>query len=264
MSGNIHPTAVIDAAAKVAENVRIGPYCVVGPDVEIGSGTVLGAHCVVDGRTVIGQDNTFYRFCSVGGMPQDKKYGGEPTRLEIGDRNMFREFVTLNTGTVQDVGVTRIGSDNWIMAYVHVAHDCQIGSHTILANGVQMGGHVHIGDWAIVGGLAAVHQFGKVGAHAMVGGSSALHMDVPPYVMGSGNPCVPVGVNVEGLKRRGFSPEAISALRDAYKTLYRRGLSLDEARAHLVQRQSEDEKSAAALQVLLDFLAASTRGIIRP
>jgi UDP-N-acetylglucosamine acyltransferase len=264
MSGNIHPTAVVDAAAKIAENVRIGPYCVVGPGVEIGSGTVLGAHCVVDGHTVIGQDNTFYRFCSVGGMPQDKKYDGEPTRLEIGDRNMFREFVTLNTGTVQDVGVTRIGSDNWIMAYVHVAHDCQIGSHTILANGVQMGGHVHIGDWAIVGGLAAVHQFGKVGAHAMVGGSSALHMDVPPYVMGSGNPCVPVGVNVEGLKRRGFSPEAITALRDAYKTLYRRGLSLDEARAHLAQRQSEDEKSAAVLQVLLDFLAASTRGIIRP
>jgi UDP-N-acetylglucosamine acyltransferase len=264
MSGNIHPTAVVDAAAKIAENVRIGPYCVVGPDVEIGSGTLLGAHCVVDGHTVIGQDNTFYRFCSVGGMPQDKKYDGEPTRLEIGDRNMFREFVTLNTGTVQDVGVTRIGSDNWIMAYVHVAHDCQIGSHTILANGVQMGGHVHIGDWAIVGGLAAVHQFGKVGAHAMVGGSSALHMDVPPYVMGSGNPCVPVGVNVEGLKRRGFSPEAISALRDAYKTLYRRGLSLDEARAHLTQRQSEDEKAATALQVLLDFLATSTRGIIRP
>lgn len=264
MSGNIHPTAVIDAAAKIADNVRIGPYCVVGPDVEIGSGTVLGAHCVVDGHTVIGQDNTFYRFCSVGGMPQDKKYDGEPTRIEIGDRNMFREFVTLNTGTVQDVGVTRIGSDNWIMAYVHIAHDCQIGSHTILANGVQMGGHVHIGDWAIVGGLAAVHQFGKVGAHAMVGGSSALHMDVPPYVMGSGNPCVPVGVNVEGLKRRGFSPEAISALRDAYKTLYRRGLSLDEARAHLTQRQSEDEKAAAALQVLLDFLATSTRGIIRP
>jgi UDP-N-acetylglucosamine acyltransferase len=264
MSGQIHPTAIIDPSAKIEENVTVGPYCVIGPDVQIGQGSVLGAHCVVDGNTTIGRDNTFYRFCSVGGMPQDKKYAGEPTRLEIGDRNMFREYVTLNTGTVQDVGVTRIGSDNWVMAYVHVAHDCQIGSHTILANGVQMGGHVHIGDWAIVGGLAAIHQFGKVGAHAMVGGSSALHMDVPPYVMGSGNPCVPVGVNVEGLKRRGFSPEAISALRDAYKIIYRRGLSLEDAKEQLAQRQSEAPLAADALQVLIDFLGTSARGIIRP
>lgn len=264
MSGQIHPTAIIDPSAKIEENVTVGPYCVIGPDVQIGQGSVLGAHCVVDGNTTIGRDNTFYRFCSVGGMPQDKKYAGEPTRLEIGDRNMFREYVTLNTGTVQDVGVTRIGSDNWVMAYVHVAHDCQIGSHTILANGVQMGGHVHIGDWAIVGGLAAIHQFGKVGAHAMVGGSSALHMDVPPYVMGSGNPCVPVGVNVEGLKRRGFSPEAISALRDAYKIIYRRGLSLEDAKEQLAQRQSESPLAADALQVLIDFLGTSARGIIRP
>jgi UDP-N-acetylglucosamine acyltransferase len=197
-------------------------------------------------------------------MPQDKKYAGEQTRLEIGDRNMFREYVTLNTGTVQDGGVTRIGSDNWVMAYVHVAHDCQIGSQVILANGVQMGGHVHVGDWAIVGGLAAVHQFGKIGAHAMVGGSSALHMDVPPYVMGSGNPCVPVGVNTEGLKRRGYSPEAIAALRDAYKILYRRGLTLEQAREQLVERQASDADAASAIQVLLDFLATSTRGIIRP
>lgn len=264
MSGQIHPTAIIDPSAKIEENVTVGPYCVIGPDVQIGQGSVLGAHCVVDGNTTIGRDNTFYRFCSVGGMPQDKKYAGEPTRLEIGDRNMFREYVTLNTGTVQDVGVTRIGSDNWVMAYVHVAHDCQIGSHTILANGVQMGGHVHIGDWAIVGGLAAIHQFGKVGAHAMVGGSSALHMDVPPYVMGSGNPCVPVGVNVEGLKRRGFSTEAISALRDAYKIIYRRGLSLEDAKEQLAQRQSEAPLVADALQVLIDFLGTSARGIIRP
>jgi UDP-N-acetylglucosamine acyltransferase len=197
-------------------------------------------------------------------MPQDKKYSGEPTRLEIGDRNMVREYVTINTGTVQDVGVTRLGSDNWVMAYVHVAHDCQIGSNVILANGVQMGGHVHIGDWAIVGGLAAVHQFGRIGAHSMTGGQSALHMDVPPYVMGSGNPCVPVGVNVEGLKRRGFSPEAISALRDAYKLIYRRGLSLDEARLQMRQRQAEEPAVAPALQVMLDFLDGSTRGIIRP
>lgn len=264
MANMIHPTAIIDPAAKIAQNVEIGPYCIIGPNVSIGQGTTLGAHCIVDGHTSIGQNNTFYRFCSVGGMPQDKKYAGEPTRLEIGDRNMFREYVTLNTGTVQDVGVTRIGSDNWVMAYVHVAHDCQIGSNTILANGVQMGGHVHIGDWAIVGGLAAVHQFGKIGAHAMVGGSSALHMDVPPFVMGSGNPCVPVGINAEGLKRRGFSPEAISALRDAYKLIYRRGLSLEQARTQLLERQAQDAAAADVLQTLLDFLGASTRGIIRP
>lgn len=264
MATDIHHTAIIDPSATIAQNVQIGPYCIIGPNVTIGQGTVFGPHCVVDGNTTIGQDNTFYRFCSVGGMPQDKKYAGEPTRLEIGDRNMFREYVTLNTGTIQDVGVTRIGSDNWVMAYVHVAHDCQIGSNTILANGVQMGGHVHIGDWAIVGGLAAVHQFGKIGAHAMVGGSSALHKDVPPFVMGSGNPCVPVGVNTEGLKRRGFSPQAIAALRDAYKIIYRRGLSLEEARGELTERQSVEPLTAEVLQTLLDFLAASDRGIIRP
>lgn len=264
MVTNIHPTAIVDPAADIDQSVQIGPYSVVGPDVTIGQGSVLGPHCVVDGHTTIGKNNTFYRYCSIGGMPQDKKYANEPTRLEIGDGNMFREFVTLNTGTVQDGGVTRIGSDNWVMAYVHVAHDCQIGSHTILANGVQMGGHVHVGDWAIVGGLAAVHQFGKIGAHAMVGGSSALHMDVPPFVMGSGNPCVPVGINSEGLKRRGFSLEAISALRDAYKIIYRRGLSLDDAKAQLKQRQTQDPLASEVLQTLLDFLANSSRGIIRP
>jgi UDP-N-acetylglucosamine acyltransferase len=264
MSALIHTTALVDPLAQLHPTVSVGPYSIIGPDVKIDAHTKIGSHCVIDGHTIIGQNNHFYRFCSVGGMPQDKKYSGEPTRLEIGDRNMVREYVTINTGTVQDVGVTRLGSDNWVMAYVHVAHDCQIGSNVILANGVQMGGHVHIGDWAIVGGLAAVHQFGRIGAHSMTGGQSALHMDVPPYVMGSGNPCVPVGVNVEGLKRRGFSPEAISALRDAYKLIYRRGLSLDEARLQMRQRQAEEPAVAPALQVMLDFLDGSTRGIIRP
>lgn len=162
MTINIHPTAIVDSGAQLHESVTVGPYAIIGPNVTIAAGSTVGAHCMIDGHTTIGRDNTFYRFCSVGGMPQDKKYAGEPTRLEIGDRNMVREYVTMNTGTTQDVGVTRIGSDNWIMAYVHIAHDCQIGSHTILANGVQMGGHVHIGDWAIVGGLAAVHQFGRL------------------------------------------------------------------------------------------------------
>ena len=264
MAADIHPTALVDPAACLADGVQVGPFCVIGPDVTVDTGTVFGPHCVVDGKTSIGKNNTFYRFCSVGGMPQDKKYAGEPTRLEIGDNNMFREYVTLNTGTVQDVGVTRLGSNNWVMAYVHVAHDCQIGSQTILANGVQMAGHVHIGDWAIVGGLAAIHQFGKIGAHAMVGGSSALHMDVPPYVMGSGNPCVPFGINAEGLKRRGFSPDVIGAIRDTYKILYRRGLPLDEAKAQIQARQVADPSAHDALQVMLDFLETSTRGIIRP
>ena len=264
MVASIHPTAIVDPSAVLESDVQVGPYCIIGPDVRVGQGTVFGPHCVVDGHTTIGKQNTFDRFCSVGGMPQDKKYAGEPTRLEIGERNMFREYVTLNTGTVQDVGVTRIGSDNWIMAYVHVAHDCQIGNQVILANGVQMGGHVHIGDWAIVGGLAAVHQFGKIGAHTMVGGSSALHKDVPPFVMGSGNPCVPVGINAEGLKRRGFSAAAIAALREAYKLLYRRGLSLSEASDQIAQLQSEDASVAQALGELLGFLKQSDRGIIRP
>lgn len=264
MTALIHPTAIIDPKAKLHASVSVGAYSIIGPDVKIGANTIVGQHCVIDGHTEIGEGNHFYRFCSVGGMPQDKKYAGEPTRLEIGDRNMVREYVTINTGTTQDVGVTRLGSDNWIMAYVHVAHDCQVGNHTILANGVQMGGHVHIGDWAIVGGLAAVHQFGKIGAHSMTGGQSALHMDIPPYVMGSGNPCVPVGINVEGLKRRGFTSDSISALRDAYKIIYRRGLSLSDACAELRARQASEPAVASALQPLLDFIESSKRGIIRP
>lgn len=264
MSSLIHPSALVDPSAQLHPTVSVGPFSIVGPHVKIGAHTEIGSHCVIDGHTTIGEFNRFYRFCSVGGMPQDKKYAGEPTELKIGDRNMVREYVTINTGTTQDVGVTTVGSDNWIMAYVHIAHDCQIGSNVILANGVQMGGHVHIGDWAIVGGLAAVHQFGRIGAHSMTGGQSAVHKDIPPYVMSSGNPCVPVGINSEGLKRRGFSNEAIAALRDAYKIIYRRGLTLDDARAELRARQESEPGIASALDPLLDFLDVSTRGIIRP
>jgi len=264
MTALIHPTALIDPQAQLHATVSVGAYSIIGANVKIGAHSIVGPHCVIDGHTSIGEENHFYRFCSIGGMPQDKKYAGEVTHLEMGNRNMVREYVTINTGTVQDGGVTRLGSDNWIMAYVHVAHDCQIGNQTILANGVQMGGHVHIGDWAIVGGLAAVHQFGKIGAHSMTGGQSALHMDIPPYVMGSGNPCVPVGINVEGLKRRGFSPESITALRDAYKIIYRRSLSLSDACAEIRLRQQQEPAVAAALQPLLDFVEASKRGIIRP
>ncbi|HBI82672.1 acyl-ACP--UDP-N-acetylglucosamine O-acyltransferase [Orrella sp. NBD-18] len=264
MSSLIHQTALVDPLAQLHPTVSVGPYSIIGPNVKIGAHSEVGSHCVIDGHTTIGEYNRFYRFCSIGGMPQDKKYAGEPTELIIGDRNMVREYVTINTGTIQDGGVTTVGSDNWIMAYVHIAHDCQIGSNVILANGVQMGGHVHIGDWAIVGGLAAVHQFGRIGAHSMTGGQSAVHKDIPPYIMSSGNPCVPVGINAEGLKRRGFSNEAISALRDAYKIIYRRGLTLDDARAELRARQESEPGIAAALDPLLDFLDVSTRGIIRP
>jgi UDP-N-acetylglucosamine acyltransferase len=264
MSSNIHPTAVVDPSASLDASVRVGPYSVIGPGVEIGAGTEVGPHCVIEGQTTIGRDNRFYRFCSIGGMPQDKKYAGEPTRLVIGDRNTVREFTTFNTGTVQDGGVTTLGSDNWIMAYVHIAHDCHVGDNTILANGVQMGGHVHVGDWAIVGGLTGVHQFSKIGAHSMTGGNSSLMQDAPPFVLCAGNPCRPVGVNVEGLKRRQFSPAAISALRDAYKIIYRRGLSLDDACAELRARQQAEPDVAPSLQVMLDFIAASNRGLIRP
>ena len=263
MAVDIHPSAIVDPNAVLEDGVSVGAFSIIGPNVHLGARTQVGPHCIIDGHTRAGEDNVFYRFCSIGAMPQDKKYAGEPTRLEIGDRNTVREYVTFNTGTVQDVGVTRLGSDNWVMAYVHVAHDCQIGDQTILANGVQMGGHVHIGDWAIVGGLAAIHQFGKVGAHAMVGGSSALHKDVPPFVMASGNPCVPVGINVEGLKRRGFAAEEISALRDAYKIIYRRGLSVSDARAQLLEMQQAQPVAAKVLGIMLEFLDNSSRGIIR-
>jgi len=259
----IHPTAIVDPGAQLDVDVEIGPYSVVGAHVRIGAGTRVGPHCVIDGHTEIGRDNLFYRFCSIGGMPQDKKYAGEPTRLLIGERNTVREYVTFNTGTIQDGGQTTVGSDNWIMAYVHVAHDCHIGNHTILANGVQLGGHVHVGDWAILGGLTGVHQFSRIGAHSMTGGNSSLMQDIPPYVLGAGNPCKPHGINAEGLKRRGFSPLEISALREAYKLIYRRNLTLDEARTGIRARQQTEPKAAGALQVMLDFLDVSTRGIVR-
>jgi len=263
MTGIVHPTALIDPQAKLDDSVSVGPYSVIGPNVTIGAGTEIGPHCVVDGHTTIGRNNRFYRFCSIGGMPQDKKYRDEPTRLTIGDDNTVREFVTLNTGTVQDGGLTSIGSDNWIMAYVHVAHDCHIGSHTILANSVQLGGHVRMDDWAIVGGVTGVHQFARIGAHCMIGGNSSLMQDAPPFVLAAGNPCAPVGINSEGLKRRGFTPEQISALRQAYKFVFRRGMPLEEARQALVGLQEEVPSARDALQTLLDFLSTTGRGIIR-
>ncbi len=263
MQGLIHPTAIVAPEAQLAPDVSVGPFSIVGPNVRIGAGTQVGPHCIIDGHTTIGENNEFYRFCSIGGMPQDKKYKGEPTRLEIGDGNMVREYVTINTGTVQDVGVTRVGDDNWIMAYVHIAHDCQVGNHTIIANNVQLAGHIHINDWAIIGGSTAAHQFVRIGAHSMVGGNSAIRQDIPPYVIGAGDPFRPVGINTEGLSRRGFSPEAISGLKEAYKLLYRRQLNIEQALEQMHTLQTKRPEAASAVQVLIDFLSAEGRGIAR-
>lgn len=263
MGGRIHATAIIAPEAELADDVEVGPYSIVGPHVRIGSGTKVGPHCVIDGHTTIGSNNLFYRFCSIGGMPQDKKYRGEPTRLEIGDGNTIREYVTLNTGTTQDVGVTRLGDDNWIMAYVHVAHDCQIGSHTVLANGVQLAGHVSVDDWVILGGLSAVHQFVHIGAHCMVGGTSTIRQDLPPYMIGAGDPFRPVGINSEGLKRRGYDPEVIAALKEAYKLLYRRNLTVEEAAAAMRRMQEERPFASDTVDVLASFLERPGRGLAR-
>lgn len=263
MTGRIHPTAIVAPEAELADDVTVGAYSIVGPGVRIGAGTQVGPHCIIDGLTTIGKDNVFYRFCSIGGMPQDKKYKGEPTRLEIGDGNMVREYVTINTGTAQDVGVTRVGDDNWIMAYVHIAHDCQVASHTVIANNVQLAGHIRIDDWAILGGSSAVHQFVRIGAHSMIGGTSSIRQDIPPYVIGAGDPFRPVGINSEGLNRRGYTAESVSALKEAYKILYRRNLKIDEAAQQIAQLQEQRPGSHEALQVMVDFLNASTRGIAR-
>jgi UDP-N-acetylglucosamine acyltransferase len=259
----IHPTAIVEPGAEIHDTAEIGAYSIIGPNVVIGARTRVGPHVVIDGMTSIGEDNVFYQFSSIGAPPQDKKYAGEPTRLEIGDRNTIREFCTFNRGTVQDVGVTRLGNDNWIMAYVHLAHDCQIGNHTIFANNAQLAGHVHVGDWAIMGGFSNVHQFCKIGAHAMVGMSTSLTQDVPPYVILSGNPAQAHGINSEGLKRRGFSREAIAAIRHAYKVLYKSGLTLEEAKAALLSQEQSEPEFAAELKLIRDFLQNVSRGIVR-
>ena len=255
----VHPTAIVDARARLGEGVTIGPYSIVDGDVEVGEGTAIGSHCVLTGHTRIGRENRIFHFCSIGEANQDKKYRGEPTRLEIGDRNTIREYCSLNRGTAQDAGVTRVGNDNWIMAYCHVAHDCVVGDHTVLANAATLAGHVHVGDYAIIGGLSGVHQFARIGAHVMVGGASLVLQDIPPYVLVSGHPCAPHGINAEGLKRRGFSSDSIAAIKRAYRALYREGLSLEEAKTAIAARAA----TVAELRVLVDFLGASTRGIVR-
>ncbi len=255
----IHPTAIVHDGAQLAAEVAVGPYSIVGAGVELGEGTWIGAHVVLDGRTRIGRRNRIFHFASIGAPPQDKKYAGEDTAVEIGDGNVIREYVTINRGTALDAGVTRVGSDNWIMAYVHFAHDCQIGSHTIFANACQLAGHVTVGDWAIFGATTLVHQFVHVGAHAFTGMGTYLPQDLPPFVTAAGNMARPYGINSEGLKRRGFSPETINGLKQAYRTLYRRGLGLEEARGEL-ESQAED---CPPVREILDFLAKTKRGIIR-
>jgi UDP-N-acetylglucosamine acyltransferase len=260
----IHPTALVDSNAQLDSSVEVGPYSIIGPNVRIDAGTKIGAHVVIEGHTTIGRDNTFFQFSSIGAAPQDKKYAGEPTRLEIGDRNMVREFCTFNLGTSQDQGLTKVGSDNWIMAYVHIAHDCMVGNKTILANNAALAGHVHIGDWVILGGFTGIHQFTKVGAHAMTGMNTSLTQDVPPFVMVSGNPASTHGINAEGLKRRGFTREQISAIRQAYKLIYKSGLTLEEAKTALdAEVAARDASEAQYLGLMREFLDVTTRGIVR-
>ncbi|MCB1599680.1 MAG: acyl-ACP--UDP-N-acetylglucosamine O-acyltransferase [Lysobacterales bacterium] len=255
----VHPTAIVDARAQLEADVEVGPYAIIGADVRIGAGSRIGAHCVLEGPSVIGRNNHIHAHAAVGGAPQDKKYADEPTELIIGDGNTIREFVTINRGTVQGGGVTRIGDDNWIMAYVHIAHDCVIGSHTILANSVTLAGHVTIHDHAILGGFSLIHQFCKVGAHAFTGMGSKINCDVPPFIVVGSDMSVPRGINSEGLKRRGYTPEQITAVKRAYKTLYLSGLSLKEAREKLL----EQSLTAPEVKLLVEFIDASERSILR-
>lgn len=255
----LHPTAIIDSKAQLSSDVEVGPYSVIGPDVTIDSGTTIGSHVVITGNTKIGKNNQIFQFSSLGAAPQDKKYKNEPTKLEIGDNNTIREFCTFNLGTVQDKGITKIGNNNWIMAYVHVAHDCEIGNNTILANNSSLAGHVDIQDYAILGGFTLIHQFCKVGSHVMTAVGSVVFKDIPPYVTAAGYDAKPHGINAEGLKRRGFSVESIAAIKRAYKTLYRQSLTLEEAKSALLIQAADHQE----LNIMLDFLSASTRGIVR-
>jgi len=255
----IDARAVIDPAAELAADVTVGPFAVIGADVVIGPGCTIGPHAVIAGPTTLGANNHVYQFASLGAAPQDKKYAGEPTRLEIGANNTIREFVTINRGTVQDEGVTRIGDDNWIMAYVHIAHDCRIGNHTIFANNASLAGHVSIQDYVILGGFSLVHQFCSIGAHALTAFGSWISMDVPPYVTVGGTPAHAHGLNMEGLRRRGFSEQARRVLKQAYKVLYRENLSLQDALVRLREMRS----GCAELGPLVEFLEQQRRGIVR-
>lgn len=255
----IDSRAVVSGRARLHRDVSVGPYSIIGPDVEIGPGTQIESHVVVKGPCVIGEDNRIFQFASIGDDPQDKKYAGEVTELVIGDRNTIREYCTINRGTVQDTGRTRVGHDNWIMAYVHIAHDCVVGNRTVLANNTTLAGHVHVGDWAVLGGFTGVHQYCRIGAHALTGIFTAVTKDIPAYVTAAGRPAVPRGINAEGLRRRGFGPNRISRIREAYRTIYRQGLKLEEALDILRGRAESQEE----IRVLLDSITRSSRGLVR-
>lgn len=259
----VHPTAIVDPKAELDASVVVGPYAVIGPSVRIGAGTTIGAHCVVEGCTTIGRDNRVFQFASLGAAPQDKKYAGEPTELMIGDRNTIREFCTFNLGTVQDGGVTRVGDDNWIMAYVHIAHDCQVGNQVTMANNATLAGHVEVGDWVTVGGLTGVLQRMRIGAHAMIGFASHVGKDVPPFMVVDGNPLAVRGVNLVGLRRRDFSAGRIAAIREMHKLIYRQGKTLEEARAAIAALAAQVPEAAADATLMDTFLATSASGIAR-
>lgn len=259
----IHPTALVDAKAQLADSVTVGPYTLIGPEVQIGSGTSIGAHCVLEGRTRIGRDNRIFQFNSIGAVPQDMSFGGEPTELEIGDRNTIREFCTINLGTLKEDGVTRIGSDNWIMAYVHIAHDVRLGNRTVLANNATLAGHVHVGDWATIGGLTGVHQFVHIGAHAMIGFQGHVAQDVPPFMTVDGNPLTVRAVNSVGLRRRGFTAERMAVIKQLHKLLYRSGLTLEQAVADMAALRDQAAGADEDVAVMLDFIAGATRGLVR-
>ena len=261
----IHPTALVDPQAQLDSSVSVGPYTIIGPHVRVGAGTTIGAHCVIEGRTTIGQDNRIFQFNSLGAIPQDKKYAGEPCELIMGDRNTIRAFCTINIGSPGGGGVTRVGSDNWIMAYVHLAHDCQVGSHTIFANNTQLAGHVHVGDWVILGGFTVVHQFVRLGAHSMTAMCTLLFADLPPFVLCQGQPAEARSMNFEGLRRRGFSPERVAAVKVMHKALYRQDLTLEQAGARIAELTSAYPEAQPDVQTMLSFLADTSpqRGIVR-
>jgi len=259
----IHPTAIVEPGAELADSASVDAYTIIRAGVRIGAGTTIGPHCVIEGRTTIGRDNRIAQFNSIGGVPQDKKYAGEDTALEIGDRNTIREFCTINIGTIQDAGTTRIGDDNWIMNSVHIAHDCQVGSHTIIAGYSGLAGHVQLGDWAIVGGQSGLLQFVRVGAHAMIGFQSHVSQDVPPFMMVDGHPLAVRGFNAEGMRRRSFSSAQIAAVKQMHRMLYRDGLTFDDARARIAAMAESEPEAAGEARLVADFLASAKRGIAR-
>ncbi len=259
----IHPTAIVDPAATLHPSVSVGPYTIVGPHVVVGEGTTIGPHCVIEGHTTIGRDNRIFQFCSLGAVPQDKKYAGEPTELRIGDGNTIREFCTINLGVVGAGGLTQVGHRNWIMAYVHLAHDCRLGDDNVIANSVQFAGHVEVGNATLIGGLSGIHQFVRIGDFAMVGFQTRLSQDLPPFIVAAGNPAEAQSPHLEGPRRRGYSPERLAQLKQIHRILYRKGLSLADAMAEIGTLRGAVEGGDAEVEAMLAFLASSSRGIVR-